>query len=151
MTHPRTIIRDAIVTTLSPLACFGGNVRGTRLETTDTDVLPSGTVMTLHETVARETTAKYLRTPKIQITGTIVAPSDADAALDIIAEQVEAAMQASVDSGVLRPLLARLTLIETRFDFRAANANGQALARPIARIGLIYEPQYRTTFAGTAG
>lgn len=100
MAHPRKVIRHAVRDLLVGVTAAGARVTATRVEPHRKGELPAISVYTLREPVeeASVTTAprELTRDVKVEITGW-VAHSDAvpvDDAMDDLAEQIEAAMDA---------------------------------------------------------
>lgn len=145
--HPRSLIRDALVAAVARVPAFAGRVKPTRLEPPSIAELPAAGVMTVDENSEADTTSLRRRTVRFQVTGTIVATDAVDDDLDDLAAAIEAEV---AGDAALRSLRVTVILTETRFDFRTETKDGQPLARPVARIGLVYAITYRTTPAGVA-
>lgn len=101
MAHPRKLIRQAVVAQLAGATAAGARVQGTRVEPHRKSQLPAISVYTLREPVDLDASAgtaprELTRDVKVEIVGW-VAHSDAnpvDDAMDDLAEQIEAAMDA---------------------------------------------------------
>ncbi|MGN6105198.1 MAG: hypothetical protein ACTHU0_08845, partial [Kofleriaceae bacterium] len=101
MAHPRKLIRHAVVAQLVGATAAGARVQATRVEPLRKGKLPTISVYTLHEPIDQDASAatnprELTRTVKVEIAGW-VAHSDAlpvDDAMDDLAEQIEAAMDA---------------------------------------------------------
>lgn len=99
MAHPRKLIRDAVVALLTGAAtAAGARVTATRVDPHRKSELPAISVYTLGEQVtASDTTPRELtRVARLEITAWVAhtAALHADDAMDLLAEQIEAAMDA---------------------------------------------------------
>jgi hypothetical protein len=101
MAHPRKEIRHAVVALLTNATAADARVQGTRVEPHKKSQLPAISVYTLREPVDQDASAgtaplELTRDVKVEITGW-VAHSDelpVDDAMDDLAEEIEAAMDA---------------------------------------------------------
>lgn len=146
--HPRSEIRRGLIAAVARVDVFGGRVKGTRIDPISIDDGACATIMTIDETSDVDTTERRKRDPRFQVTAIIAAGTDPDQALDDLVAAIEAEIGADVD---LRRLCKPLVLVETRFDFRNEDKQGQPLERPVARVGLIYRATYRTNAVGASG
>jgi hypothetical protein len=100
MTHPRELVREAVVTLLTNATSAGARVTATRVETLLPSELPSISVYTPSERVRQDSgdTAprELTRDVKVDIRAWVLhtAAIPADNAMDAIAEQIETAMDA---------------------------------------------------------
>lgn len=100
MTHPRKIIRDAAVTLLTGATSAGTRVTPTRVEPHKKTDLPAISVYTLSEATVDDNDGaaprELTRVVNLEITGWVahVATLPADDAMDALAAQIEAAMDA---------------------------------------------------------
>lgn len=104
MAHPRKAIRQAVVALLIGANTAAGNrVTGTRVEPHPDSELPAISVYTLNDPVDEDLSSQTEEAHVVELEIAIwVAHKDsypADDAMDDIAEQVEAAMRATVNSG----------------------------------------------------
>ena len=96
MTHPRQLIREAVVARLTGATDAGSRVVATRVEPLNRKgVFPVLSVYTVGEDAERGGSApvELVRTVAVEITGWVIA-APIDNAIDQLAEQVEAAMDA---------------------------------------------------------
>ena len=140
MTHKRAKIRDAIVAILSDIPGWGGRVKANRTRPTEIHELPIRLVYTLSETAALATVGRSIvRTLSVAIELRVAASSDLDAALDVDAQEVEAALAGSPKLG---GLAMGLVLRSTVIGLDGEGESRQALAT------LTYDVQYQTDASG---
>jgi hypothetical protein len=103
MAHPRKLVRQAVVALLGNATDAGDRVKGTRVEPHKKSLLPAIGVYTLTDPVDEDLSTNNEEAHVIELEVVIwVAHKDsytADDAMDDVAEQVEAAMRATVYSG----------------------------------------------------
>ena len=151
MAHPRKLIRHAIVARLLGATAAGSRVQATRVEPHRKTQLPAISVYTAGETISIDADALtapqiLVRAAEVKIAAWVTGPTDPEGdvadAMDDIAEQIEAAMDADRYLGGLRDGLARDILLEsTEMAVRGAEG-GDPL---IGIITLTYRVTYDTS------
>jgi hypothetical protein len=145
MAHPRKLIRHATVAALTGATAAGARVQGTRVDPMRPGRLPAISVYTLRELVdedsAVSTPLELVRDVKVEIAGW-VAHSEAvpvDDAMDDLAEQIEAAMDANRNLG---GTAADSFLESTELQVRAEDGKSDPL---VGIVTLTYSVTYRTS------
>ena len=97
MSHARQQIRDAVATAVTGLATTGSNVFKTRVHKLEQQSLPAVIVYTLQEDAQRETLSprKQSRMVRVALDIAVQQIDAADAALDMIAAEIEVAVEAA--------------------------------------------------------
>jgi hypothetical protein len=152
MAHPRKLIRQAVVALLVDAdTAAGARVQGTRVEPHKKSQLPAISVYTLREPVDQdasvETAPRELtRNVKVEITGWVAHTDDVpvDDAMDDLAEEIEAAMDADpyLDSEAADSILE-----ETVMQVVEDDGHSDPL---IGVVTLTYSVTYRTSPAAPA-
>lgn len=144
MAHPRKLVRQAVVALLTGATSAGARVDATRVEPHRKTQLPAISVYTLSEESTPESATsaprELLRIVRVEIAG-FVAHSDAvpvDDAMDNLAEQIEAAMDAD---RYLSGAAGESVLERTEMQVREEDGRSDPL---VGIVTLTYAVEYRT-------
>lgn len=140
MTHKRDKIREAIVAVLADIHGWGGRVKANRARPTEVAELPVRLVYTLSEDASLGSLGRtVVRHLSVAIELRVGMSDKLDAALDVDAQKVEAALAAKPKLG---GLAMGLSLRSTVIGLDGEGDSRQALAT------LTYDVQYQTDAAG---
>lgn len=141
MSHARQQIRDAVATAVTGLATTGSNVFKTRVHKLEQQSLPAVIVYTLQEDAQRETLSprKQSRMVRVALDIAVQQIDAADAALDMIAAEIEVALEAAWQSRAgVWDFIRDITLNST-----AIAMTGEGEQRALGMV-LTYTCNYRT-------
>ena len=148
MAHPRKLIRHAVVAQLTNATAAGDRVQPTRVEPHRKRNLPAISVYTMHEPVddasSKTSPRELTREPRVEIAAWVV-HSEAlpvDDAMDDLAEQIEAAMDADRFIG---GAAGGSVLEETVMQVVDEDENGRPIDPILGIVTLTYAVTYRTT------